>query len=496
MAYVIGMDSSTQSTKAIVWDRDGNAVAVGRSPLPLSTPAPGHVEQDPADWWASAAAALREATAGLDPAQIEGLAISNQRETVALLDEEGRALAPGMVWLDERGLSEIEPLAAVLGADRLHALTGKPGDLTPVVYRLAWLRRHRPALLDAAAAIVDVHGYLCLKLTGQAVASWTSADPFGVFDIVEKRWSAPILAAVGLEPGRFPDAVAPGTLVGRLHEEAAAATGLRPGTPVFAGGGDGQCAGLGVNAARAGRIYLNLGTALLVGAWSPEPAIDRSWRTLVSATGEGYFLEAVQRAGAYFINWFIDAFAGGRADPAVFDRLEAEAVRLPVGSEGVLASTHLTGCMDPHWDPNARAAFVGLAANHGLPHLYRASLEAMTLESARALATMRGLGIEAERILAVGGGARSPLWMRMVADATGLPVQRSRSDEASALGAGMTAAVGAAWFGGFAEAASAMSSEAETTAPDPAAAAAWHDLSLRQARVYAATRDLVETKHR
>ncbi|MCB1883414.1 MAG: FGGY-family carbohydrate kinase [Geminicoccaceae bacterium] len=486
------MDSSTQSTKAIVWDREGNAVAVGRSPLPLSTPAPGHVEQDPKDWWASAGAALKEATAGIDPARIEGLAISNQRETVALLDADGEALAPGMVWLDERGLGEIGPLTARLGAGYLHRITGKPADLTPVVYRLAWLRRHHPALLNQAAAIVDVHGYLCLKLTGRAVASWTSADPFGVFDIKDKRWSAAILAAVGLEPSRFPEAVAPGTLVGRLSDAAAAATGLRPGTPVFAGGGDGQCAGLGVNAVRAGRIYLNLGTALLVGAWSAEPVIDRAWRTLVSATGEGYFLEAVQRAGAYFVNWFVDAFAGGRADPGVFDRLEAEAVRLPVGSGGVLASTHLTGCMDPHWDPNARAAFVGLAANHGLPHLYRASLEAMTLEAARALTTMRGLGIQAERILAVGGGSRSPLWTRMVADATGLPVRRSRSEEASALGAGMTAAVGAGWYKGFAQAASAMSSEAETTAPDPAAAAAWQALSRRQAKVYAATRGLVE----
>jgi xylulokinase len=168
----------------------------------------------------------------------------------------------------------------------------------------------------------------------------------------------------------------------------------------------------------------------------------------------------------------------------VFARLEAQAAALPVGAEGATACPYLAGCMDPHWDPSARAAFLGLAPHHGIGHLYRAVLEALTLESARCVAAMAAEGLAPQRIVAVGGGAASALWRRMIADATGLPLAVSGSLEASSLGAGMSAAVGAGWFAGFDEAAAAMSREGPTTAPDPAARAAWDALSARQAAAY------------
>lgn len=487
---VIGLDSSTQSTKAIVWTREGEALAEGRAPIALSRPAPGRAEQDPEDWWRAAVTALRTALAEVDPRRIAGLAISNQRETVAFLDQARRPVMPAIVWLDERAAEEIEGFATAVGAAQLHELTGKPPDLTPVVYRLAWLRRHHPERLEQARWILDVQGFLAARLTGVARASWTSADPFGLFDIRRKAWSEPLLTRLGLSLEVFPPAQPPGTLIGAVSEAAAAATGLAAGTPLFAAGGDGQCAGLGVDAVRPGIVYLNLGTALVTGTWSAEPAIDRAWRSLVSPTGEGYFLESVQRAGAFLLDWFIDGFAGGRADPSAFARLEAQAARLPIGAEGALASPYLCGSMDPHWDPRARAAFVGLSAAHGPAHLYRACLEALTLESARAVATMARRGLGPRCIRAVGGGAGSALWIGMMADATGLPVERSRSDEASALGAGMTAAVGAGWFSGFGEAAAAMSSTTEAAVPNPAVAASWQQLSQRQARLYPALRSI------
>lgn len=481
---VIGLDASTQSAKAVAWTREGEAVAEGRAPIPLSNPAAGSAEQDPRDWWTACRAALRAATAQVDPGRIAGLAVANQRETVALCDAALEPTRPALVWLDERGRDEIGPATAALGAERLHRETGKPPDLTPVIYRLSWLRRHEPEALDRAALILDVHGYLTGRLTGRAVASWTSADPFGVLDIREKRWSGPILDHLGLTPDRFGELAPPGAHVGGATEAAAAETGLQPGTAIYAGGGDGQCAGLGVNAARPGVVYLNLGTAIIAGAWSAEPRVSRFWRTMTSPTGEGYFLEGCQRAGTFFLDWLVELTAGGRGDPAAFERLEAEAARLPVGAEGLTVCPYLTGCMDPHWDPDARAAFSGLAPHHRVGHLYRAALEALTLETARCLAAMREQGLEPRRVVAVGGGAASALWRRMVADASGLPLTRSASLEASALGAGMSAAVGAGWFAGFDEAAAAMSREAEATEPDPAARAAWDRLSARQAAAY------------
>ena len=208
------------------------------------------------------------------------------------------------------------------------------------------------------------------------------------------------------------------------------------------------------------------------------------WRTLISPTGQGYFLEAVQRTGTFFVNWFLDCLGSGERTPETFARLEEQASKIDIGSEGVLVQTHLSGCMDPHWDPQASGAFLGLRTHHKQAHLYRASLEALTLESARAMKKMAIEGVELKKINVIGGGAQSSLWMKMIADATQLPAQRSLSNEASALGAGISAAVGAGWFANFEEAAAAMTNEAELIEPDPKIGDKWEDLSSKQARPY------------
>ncbi|MFO1137621.1 MAG: FGGY-family carbohydrate kinase [Paracoccus sp. (in: a-proteobacteria)] len=487
---VIGIDSSTQSVKAIAWSRDGTPMAEGRATHDIHVPSPLIAEQDARQWWSAAQEALRQLTAQIDMARVDAMAISNQRETMVLTDAGGDPIAPATVWLDRRSRDAVDMLAAEVGRDRLHQITGKPVDTIPCVYRLRHFRAHTPELLDRAAHVYSVHDFLTRKLTGTASASWTSADPFGLFDIAAKQWSPEILAALGVPVTKLPPAHRPGSRIGSVTAGAAAATGLPQGLAVFAAGGDGHCAGLGSGVIAPGTMYLNLGTALVAGAWSPNPELSSYWRTLTSPTGEGYILETAQRGGAYFVNWLVDTFAGGRSDPAVFARLTEAAANLPVGSEGVLVCSYLLGCMDPHWDGDARATFTGMGPDTGMGHLYRASLEAITLEYARALAQMRAAGVRIDRITTIGGGAQSKLWLRMIADATGTPVQCGLSNEASALGAGMTAAVGAGWYAGFAEAVAAMSRVADTTMPDPGAGGAWADLSRRQAQVYQANRGL------
>ncbi len=486
---VVGLDSSTQSSKAIAWNRKGDAVAEGRAPIELSNPEKGHLEQSVEDWWGSACIALKEVCSQIDPNRISGLAISNQRETIGFVDDEGAETHPAIVWLDDRALPMIEPTAKAIGADYLHRLTGKPPDVTPVIYRLAWLKQNAPHVLAEAHRFLDVHGFLTGRLTGNQVASWTSADPFGVFDIARKQWSEPILQHLGLSADKFAPCVKPADLVGNVTADAAEATGLAQGTLVFAAGGDGQCAGLGVNATRAGRIYLNLGTAVITGAWSATPDVGRNWRTMTSPTGEGYFFEGVMRAGMFFVDWFVENFANGKDDPSVFERLEAEARTVEVGCEGLSVCPYLSGCMDPHWDSGARANFVGLGAHHTRGHLYRAVLESLAFEIMRCIEAMKKSGVDAREILAVGGGANSDLLSQMIADATGLPLIKSNSLEASALGAGMSAAVGAGWFADFDNAAAAMSREGLRIEPDPGARSLWESLSPVQASAYRPSAD-------
>ena len=482
--FVLGIDSSTQSTKVIVWDEQGQPVSEGRAPINMKMPHPGHVEQDPAEWWSSFKTALRQALSKVNSKEIQGVAISNQRETVAFLDVKGNSLHDAMLWLDQRASQEVQELKEILGSETIHQITGKPVDTAPVLYRLRWLNKHKPQILAKTHRILDVQGYLVYRLTGTAKTSWTSADPFAAFDIEQKRWSSTLLDQVGVKTNQFPEALCPGDELGSISKEIAEEFNLPQKLKIFGGGGDGQCAGLGVNAIAGGRAYLNLGTAIIAGASSEDLRLSNFWRTLISPTGQGYFLEAVQRAGAFFVNWFLECLGNGERTPETFARLEEQASKIDIGSEGVLVQTHLSGCMDPHWDPQAFGAFLGLRTHHTQAHLYRASLEALTLESARALKKMSNEGVELNKISVIGGGAQSSFWMKMIADATQLPAQRSLSNEASALGAGISAAVGAGWFANFEEAATAMTNEAELIEPDPKDAEKWEDLSSKQARPY------------
>jgi len=483
---VIGIDSSTQSTKAIAWDRAGRAIAAGSAPIEMRSPAPGWYEQDASDWWTS----LRDALAGIwrtvDASRVAAIAIANQRETMVCLDADMLPLRPAMLWLDERPLEELPLLDAALGGDRIHRITGKPLDLTPALGRIAWLRDNEPETYERTAIFCDVHAYLGFRLTGTLATSWASADPFGVFDMVAMRWSDVVLDELRLTADRFPPTVSPGTTIGGVDPGAAAFTGLASGTAVVAGGGDGPCAGLGTNCVSPGRAYINLGTALVSGVWSATYEYAREWRTLTSASGEGYILETLQRSGAFLINWFTATFGGGQPLGELFADLELGAERLPIGSQGLLALPYFSGCSNPYWDPDARGCFVGLSPAHTKYHLYRAIVEGLTLESARAAAAIAAIGIPIDEFVAIGGGANSRFWVQMVADATDRPVRVCETIEATALGAGILAAFGAGWFGDVRTAASAMTGRTETIEPDAARVPRYRELMAMHGEIYPA----------
>jgi len=204
-AVYLGIDSSTTATKAVAWSRDGEHLGEGRCDIPLSTPAPGRYEQNPDDWWESLCAALTDLGRGIDLGRIKALAISNQRETVALLSAAGEPVAPAIVWLDERARGAVDKFAARIGDDTIHRITGKHKDITPVVYRLAWLREHAPQTCRDIGTISDVQGYLVKRMTGAFVTSWASADPMGCWDIAGKCWSKEILCALDWDARAFPE---------------------------------------------------------------------------------------------------------------------------------------------------------------------------------------------------------------------------------------------------------------------------------------------------
>lgn len=477
---VIGVDSSTTATKAIAWDRGGRAVAEGRAAITLNNPEPGFFEQDPVEWWTSTASALRDVTSRVDPTRIAGLAISNQRETFALFRRDGSAVRPGTVWLDERSRSQEKSFGRRFGAQRLHEISGKPLDVIPCLFRVLWHAEHEPAFFAEAEMFADVHGFLSFKLTGDWATSTASADPMGILDMRRMCWSCEILEAAGIDTARLPRLVRPGQVIGEVTAQAASITGLRPGTRVVAGGGDGQCAGTGVNLLAPGDAYVNLGTAVVSGSFGVNYAFDPAYRTEVAIADQGYIFETCLRAGTFLIDWFVrELCTGASADrTGLFADLEQEAASAPIGAGGLLLIPYWQGCMNPHWDSHARGFIAGLSGSTKRSHIYRALLEGIALEQAVATDQVaRSTGVPIDSYTAVGGGAASDLWAQILADASNRAVTRTTTVEASSLGAAMAAAAGADLFGSIAEAANAMAGRSiRTFGPVPAQVARYAEL--------------------
>jgi sugar (pentulose or hexulose) kinase len=469
-------------------------VAEGRAPVPMASLGRGRFEQSVHDWWRSLATALADLFRQVEPSRVAALAISNQRETVGFLDAAGEEIRPAILWLDERCRRDVDLLAGKVGTDRFRAITGKSPDLTPAVFTLHWLMRCEPEAWRRLAHAVDVHGYLVWRLTGARATSWGSADPHGLLDLPAKRYSHEILAALGIGAEPFLPVVRPGTVMGDVTPEAAAATGLRPGTPVVAGGGDGQASGLGTATLGGGeRAYVNLGTAAVSGVWSADFAVSPAFRTLTSLSGEGYIFELCLRTGAFLTDWTVTRLFGAdpHADPGIYDRLEAEAAAVPPGADGLVLLPYWSGVMTPFWDPDARGAVIGLDTGHGRGHWYRALMEGVALDLAMGYAAIEAATAEPVReLLGIGGGAKSALMRQIVADAAGKPVRVSSTVEASCLGAAMLAAAGAGWYPTPADAARAMQGEVVLTVePDAGRAAVYRDLLAIYRDLYPALRD-------
>ncbi|WP_119302801.1 xylulokinase [Dongia deserti] len=477
---VIGIDSSTSATKAIAWDRRGRAFAEGRAPIAMSNPEPGFFEQDPNEWWQSTAQALKDVAAKVDPARIAAVGLSNQRETFGVFTEDGTALRPGMVWLDDRARAQQKRFGETFGAERVHAISGKPLDVIPCLYRMIWLREHEPAILDRAHRLAEVQAYLTFRLTGRWTTSLASADPTGALDMRRRVWSEEILQAAGIDSAKMPRLVAPGTPVGELTEAVAAVTGLKPGTPVVVGGGDGQCAGAGVGVGAPGLAYVNLGTAVVSGSYGTEYAYDRAFRTEIAVADAGYIFETCLRSGTFLVDWLArELFLAESSDRReLLCKLEAEAAASPIGAGGVTLVPYWQGCMTPHWDSAARGVIAGISGSTHRGDIYRALLEGIALEQAICTnQAEQATGAKIDRYVAIGGGAASDLWSQIIADATARPVQRSTTVEASSLGAAMAAAKGCGWFSTFAEASVAMAGEiTRTFEPDEKRVARYAEL--------------------
>ncbi|MBN2324994.1 MAG: FGGY-family carbohydrate kinase [Spirochaetes bacterium] len=469
---LIGIDCSTTASKAIVWDKRGTYIAEKRQKIPLISPYPEWAEQPAECWWDSTADALKSVVREIDRSRIAAIGITHQRETFVPLDGDMKPLRNGITWVDTRSKTEVEMMKKTCG-DKINNISGRYPNLYASNSKIMWLREHEPSLFKRTYKYVDVGGYLLYRFTGNGVTSFPSACPMGIVDIKEHRWSEEIMLLLGVQREQFFDLVSPGTVAGGLTAEAAAAVGLPEGIPVVAGGGDGQCASIGAGVVGEGRASLNLGTAVVSQLCSNKYKPGKAYRSMCGCMPDTYINETLIAGGTLTVSWFIDAFGQDIKHLSDMSSITAEQVlevmasAVKPGDPRLLLVPYWKGAAAPSWDQFAKGIVIGWSENMSRAHLYRAVLEGITFEQRYLYEeTKRVSGCELEDIVLLGGGAKSPLWRRIVADICGIPVHIPHTFEATCLGAAMLAAYAVGLYKNVADAAEHMSMIRETYSPD------------------------------
>jgi xylulokinase len=437
----------------------------------LQTPRPGWAEQDPEDWWRASELAL--ASLGDQLAErggtdaIAGIGLSGQMHGLVCLDAERRVLRPAILWNDQRTAAECAEIEERVGFARLVELTGNRALTGFTAPKLLWVRRHEPDVWARAAHVLLPKDYVRLRLTGERAIDAAEASGTLLFDVAGRRWSEEVCAALEIPLGWLPG----------VHE-----------STEIGGAGDQQAGALGVGVDRPGPLSVVLGTSGVVFAALPGYAADPEARVHVFCHAVPGTWEAmgVMLSAAGSLRWLRDVVGGG------YDELVAEAERWPPRAEGLTFLPYLQGERTPHADPSARAMFEGLSLRHDRGALVRAVLEGVAYGLRDSLELLRSLGVEPEAGRASGGGARSSLWLKIVASVLGIPIERTAVEEGAAYGAALLGGVAAGVFAEAHEAVAACVRVRDTIEPDPTWQGVYEDGYRRFRALYPALRRLEE----
>jgi xylulokinase len=471
---LVGLDVGTTGVKAVAITPSGEVVGWAEEGYPLSTPRAGWSEQDPDDWWQAAEAAWSRVRAGEDA----GIGLSGQMHGLVCLGEDGRPLRPAILWNDQRTGAECAEIEERVGLERLIRLTGNRALTGFTAPKLLWLRKHEPEVYARIAHVLLPKDYVRLRLTGERAIDVADASGTLLFDVARRRWSDEMMAALELDEAWLPPALESPEVSGRTGD----------GIPVAAGAGDQAAGALGAGVDRPGPLSVQIGTSGVVFAALPSFQADPHARVhaFCHAVPGGWHAMGVMLSAAGSLQWLRDTMAPG----ADFAELTAEAERWAPGVEGLTFLPYLAGERTPHADPDARGAFVGLSVRHDRGALVRAVLEGVAYGLRDSLELLRALGVQPVSGRALGGGARSELWLRVIASVLGIPLERIVVEEGAAYGAALLAGVAGGVFKDVHEAVAACVKVRDTIEPVPAWQKAYEAGYARFQELYPALRPL------
>lgn len=479
MTFVLGIDIGTTAIKAAVFDAKGLLKGSHTQEYDLLTPSAGIVELDAPTYVGAFKAAVKGAirASGVDKGNIISLGISAQGETLFMLDDHGEPLRNAIVWMDTRANEEAEWIEARLGRETIHHTTGQVGmsALWPAS-KILWVKKNEPEVFGKTAKFMLIEDYFIYLLTGRIVSEDSLLCSTMLWDINTRDYWPAMLELLGLSRSQLPEIMHPGTPVGKISAAVAEAFGLGPETLVCLGALDQACGAIGVGNVKPGIFSESTGAALTSVAMATKPVIDPSGQMPCFASGiPGMYMIHAFSTGGMAIRWFRDAFwapemeAEAKGDKNAYTAIDEAVLRTPPGAEGLMVLPHLQGSGPPDSDSYAKGVFLNVTLAHNRDHFARGIMEGVTMVLLRMVEATQNLGVDVGEIRSLSGGAKSPVWCQIKANATGLPVRTMKTtDYAACLGAAILAGVGAGLWSSVEETASGLAGYETEYSPDPA----------------------------
>ena len=479
MKYYIGVDLGTSAVKLLLMDQDGNVVNIVSREYPLYFPYPGWSEQKPEDWWEQTKEGIRHLVEPVDSSLVAGISFGGQMHGLVILDEQDRVIRPAILWNDGRTGKQTDYLNQVIGKETLSKYTANIAFAGFTAPKILWVKENEPENFSRICKIMLPKDYLAYCLTGVHCCDYSDASGMLLLDVQHKCWSEEMLEICGIRKEQMPALFESYEKVGTLKPEVAKELGLSENCIVAAGAGDNAAAAVGTGNVGDGQCNVSLGTSGTVFISSKEFGVDPNNALHAFAHSDGHFhLMGCILSAASCNKWWMDEIIGTE------DYAKEQESIVKLGENHVFFLPYLMGERSPHNDPNARGTFIGMTMDTSRADMTQAVLEGVAFAIRDSFEIAKSLGIQIERTKICGGGAKSPLWRKIIANVLNVKVDRIASEEGPALGGAMLAAVADGTFASVEDAAGRIVKIIETIEPEPELAAKYDRQYQKFAKIY------------
>lgn len=481
----VGIDLGTSAVKLLLMNEKGEIQKIANREYPLYFPYPGWSEQNPTDWYDKTIDGLKELLSECDKSRVAGISFGGQMHGLVVLDEKDEVIRPAILWNDGRTEKQVEYLNQQIGKDKISQYTANIAFAGFTAPKILWMREEEPEQFERIHKIMLPKDYLAYRLSGSFVTDVSDASGMLLMDVKNRCWSGEMLSLCGITEEQLPELHESYDVVGTLLPKVAEELGLSTDVKVIAGAGDNAAAAVGTGTVGKGACNISLGTSGTLFISNDMFGVDPNNALHSFAHADGhYHLMGCMLSAASCNKWWMDEilrdsdYAGVQKD---IDKL---------GGNHVYFLPYLMGERSPHNDPLARGAFVGMSMDTTRADMVQAIFEGVAFGLRDSLEVARALDIPLTSTRICGGGAKSPLWCKMIANILNLKVERIAVEEGPALGAAMLAAVGCGVYQDVMEAAEAIVRVVDVIEPEPELVEKYQDRYQTFRQLYPALKEI------